>query len=229
MVLDALSRWPAEQGIGWPSWAFENHDAPRAVSRWAGDIDAHAYCRMKMLLLACLRGNIFLYYGEELGLPQVEIGFEDLRDPEAIANWPLTLSRDGARTPMPWTRAAPWLGFSDVKPWLPVGEAHRPLAVDVQESEPNSLLHWTREVLALRNATPPLRRGTIHFLDTPGDLLAFERTQDGQQCLCVFNLSTDPISWRPADAGRWRVDLSTGSIADWNFAPASGLVATFQV
>ena len=184
---------------------------------------------MKMLLLACLRGNIFLYYGEELGLPQVDIAFEDLQDPEAIANWPLTLSRDGARTPMPWTGAAPWLGFSDAKPWLPVVEAHRPLAVDAQEADPASLLHWTREVLALRNVTPALRSGTITFLDTPDDLLAFERTQDGQQRLCVFNLGTGPVAWRPADADRWQVELSTGRIADWNFAPASGLVAAFQV
>lgn len=60
-----------------------------------------------MLLLVCLRGNIFLYQGEELGLPQAEIAFEDLKDPEAIANWPATLGRDGARTPMPWQSSAP--------------------------------------------------------------------------------------------------------------------------
>jgi len=109
-----------------------------------------------------------------------------------------------------------------------VGEAHRPLAVDAQEADPASLLHWTREVLALRNATPALRSGTITFLDTPDDLLAFERTQDGQQRLCVFNLGTGPVAWRPADADCWQVELSTGRIADWNFAPASGLVAAFD-
>ena len=54
-----------------------------------------------MLLLACLRGNIILYYGEELGLEQIDIPYDRLHDPEAIANWPMTLSRDGARTPMP--------------------------------------------------------------------------------------------------------------------------------
>ncbi len=64
---------------------------------------------------------------------------------------------------------------------------------------------------------------------TPDDLLAFERTQDGQQRLCVFNLGTGPVAWRPADPDRWQVELSTGRIADWNFAPASGLVAAFQV
>ncbi len=55
-----------------------------------------------MLLFTALRGNIILYQGEELGLAQIEIPYAQLQDPEAIANWPLTLSRDGARTPMPW-------------------------------------------------------------------------------------------------------------------------------
>ena len=102
LVAGALENWPQENGVGWPSWAFENHDAPRAVSRWASAQDQDAFARVKMLLLACLRGSIILYNGEELGLTQVEVPFDRLQDPEAIANWPLTLSRDGARTPMPW-------------------------------------------------------------------------------------------------------------------------------
>ena len=99
-ICAALAQWPDEEGMGWPSWAFENHDAPRAISRWWNDGDRDAAARMKALLLASLRGNIILYYGEELGLSQVDIPFDQLHDPEAIANWPLTLSRDGARTPM---------------------------------------------------------------------------------------------------------------------------------
>ncbi|MEO0971747.1 MAG: alpha-amylase family glycosyl hydrolase, partial [Pseudomonadota bacterium] len=80
--------WPGEAGEGWPSWAFSNHDAPRAVSRWcqAGDDEAHCqhYARLMLLLLMSLRGNAFLYQGEELGLPTAEVPFEALRDPEAI-------------------------------------------------------------------------------------------------------------------------------------------------
>jgi alpha-glucosidase len=96
MVRDVLAKWPDEPGIGWPSWAFENHDAPRALSRWATPEARDAYARMKAVLFAALRGNIIVYQGEELGLTQVDIPFELLQDPEAIANWPLTLSRDGA-------------------------------------------------------------------------------------------------------------------------------------
>ena len=228
LMKSALQKWPAEQGIGWPSWAFENHDAPRAVSRWAKDHDPQAYCRMKMLLLACLRGNIFLYYGEELGLSQVDIAFEDLQDPEAIANWPLTLSRDGARTPMPWIADAPYLGFSDAKPWLPIGEAHRPLAVDRQEVDAASLLHWTRQVLALRKAYPALRAGTVDFREMPGDLLAFERSHGGEQLLCIFNLGDQPVSWTPHDAESWQPMLTCGGATTWHFPAAAALVAHYQ-
>ncbi|MEQ1399719.1 alpha-glucosidase, partial [Salmonella enterica] len=94
---------------------------------WTTPAHASAFARMKMLLLACLRGNIFLYQGEELGLTQVEIPFDALLDPEAIANWPMTLSRDGARTPMPWIGAAPDLGFGSETPWLPFGGDHNAL------------------------------------------------------------------------------------------------------
>jgi alpha-glucosidase len=199
-IRGAMQSWPGAAGEGWPSWAFENHDAPRAVSRWAAPGDRVAFARMKMALLACLRGNIFLYQGEELGLTQVEIAFADLRDPEAIANWPLTLSRDGARTPMPWRSDAQQLGFSDAKPWLPVGADHAAMAVDVQEADPQSLLHWTRRALALRHAQAALRVGDITFLDAPEPLLAIERREGDETLLCVFNLSPAPVAWAVPDA-----------------------------
>ncbi|MBU2417894.1 MAG: alpha-glucosidase, partial [Alphaproteobacteria bacterium] len=111
--------WHGRDGQGWPSWAFSNHDAPRAVSRWAGGRDPRAFAGMAMLLLMCLRGNVFIYQGEELALPQAEVPFDRLVDPEAIANWPQTLGRDGARTPMPWSADQPHAGFSTAEPWLP--------------------------------------------------------------------------------------------------------------
>lgn len=195
LVADALRGWPDQEGTGWPSWAFENHDAPRAISRWTAPEHAAAFSRMKALLLISLRGNIFLYQGEELGLPQVDIAFEDLQDPEAIANWPRTLSRDGARTPMPWQADAAQMGFSDAVPWLPVGTAHRDIAVDIQETDAQSLLHLTRNLLALRSDTKALRTGACDVMLVDSSRLILRRRLDGEQVWALFNMSDQPVDW----------------------------------
>ncbi|HKY82303.1 MAG TPA: alpha-amylase family glycosyl hydrolase [Sphingobium sp.] len=195
LVADTVARWPDEPGMGWPSWAFENHDAPRALSRWCAAQDRPAFARLKMLLLIALRGNAILYQGEELGITQVDIPFERLQDPEAIANWPLTLSRDGARTPLPWEASASEAGFTTANPWLPLGEENLARAVDAQEADPASLLNFTRAMLALRRANPALRHGRMELLLEDGSRLVFRRVAGKQALLCVFNLSNEPAAW----------------------------------
>lgn len=225
VIAAVMALWPDNPGTGWPSWAFENHDAPRAISRWASPAQREAFGAVKMLLLTCLRGNIFLYYGEELGLTQVDIPFEKLQDPEAIANWPLTLSRDGARTPMPWQADAPSLGFSSAEPWLPVGNDHAALAVDQQENDPTSLLAKTRRFVALRNSSPALRYGSLEVIEAEGDLLVIERGHDGQALLCAFNLGAADLHWTPpSPAGLGIVEAVNGAGLD-HLPPFSGLVA----
>lgn len=200
-VRRSLERWQGEAGEGWPSWAFSNHDAPRAVSRWAASEDRDRASRFLILLLLSLRGNAFIYQGEELGLPQAHVPYEALQDPEAIANWPHTLGRDGARTPMPWRADAPHAGFSDAKPWLPVDPEHTALAVDRQQADPESCLQLTRGLVRLRQSSPALRLGDLTFLNAPEGLLAFNRELDGVCVTCVFNLSGEtqdvPASLRP--------------------------------
>jgi alpha-glucosidase len=156
VIKTALAKWPGKEGEGWPSWAFSNHDAPRVVSRWAAGRDARAISKLCLALLFTMRGNPFLYQGEELGLPQANVPFDRLQDPEAIMNWPQTLGRDGARTPIPWTTTAPWAGFSDVEPWLPVDPVHLPLSVEAAEDDPDASVHLVRKVLALRKQYPAL-------------------------------------------------------------------------
>ncbi|WP_084250047.1 alpha-glucosidase [Sphingomonas mali] len=226
LVRDALAQWPDAPGTGWPSWAFENHDAPRAISRWAGPAHRDAFARMKLMLLVSLRGNIFLYNGEELGLTQVDIPFEALRDPEAIANWPLTLSRDGARTPMPWRADAnDHAGFSSGAPWLPIGADHLGLAVDRQNQDPDSLLNLTRHLLAFRHASDALMRGDARVIEASETILAIERSTADESMLCVFNMSPEPVEWRPAQPDSWRTEQTVGQVIDWRFGSYAAMIA----
>ena len=223
LVRETVENWPTSDG--WPSWAFSNHDAPRAPSRWASAEHRPAFTRMAMLLLLCLRGNIFLYQGEELGLTQVEIGFDQLQDPEAIANWPLTLSRDGARTPMPWHADAPNAGFSVAAPWLPIGDDNQALAVDVQNGNDTSVLSLTRRLLAFRHASEALRTGDIMVVEASDDLLAFERATARQHLICVFNFSDATRHWEPAQPDRWRVVEDVNDATAWTLPPFGALIA----
>ncbi|NBC35189.1 DUF3459 domain-containing protein [Novosphingobium sp. FSY-8] len=194
LVKKTLAQWhdrPGPDGLaeGWPSWAFENHDAPRHISRWCAQAAMRpAYAAMTACLLACLRGNMFLYQGQELALEQDEIPFELLQDPEAIANWPLTLSRDGVRTPIPWTAEAPQGGFTTGTPWLPVSPGNQARAVDRQQGDDSPLAH-TRAALALRAAHPALRLGAMEDVHARGDILTFTRRHGDSVIHCAFNLS----------------------------------------
>ena len=225
LVRSALEAWPDESGVGWPSWAFSNHDAPRAVSRWATPAERDALAQLGMLLLVSLRGNIFIYQGEELGLPQAEVAFEDLKDPEAIANWPLTLGRDGARTPMPWSSQGDHCGFTAGRPWLPVAEAHRSLAVDAQEANVNSPLHVARRLIATRNRFSSLRTGAQRIAEASGDVLVFYRESGGERILCAFNFGGTTRVLPSGPTGTWRVIESIGGAAEWTLPPRSGLLA----
>jgi alpha-glucosidase len=215
-VADTMARWPGRptpegETEGWPSWAFENHDAPRAVSRWCAPEDMARFARVKMALLAALRGNIILYQGEELGLEQDHIPFELLQDPEAIANWPLTLSRDGARTPMPW-RNERLGGFTTGTPWLPLSPANLARAVVLQADDPASQLVLTRHLLALRKTHPALRLGALTDCRAEERLLSFERVGGGERIRCLFNLSPLPFAFAEPVEGRPLLTINEATI-----------------
>ncbi|MFB2550584.1 beta-galactosidase BglA [Ensifer soli] len=182
---------------GWVCWAFSNHDVVRHVSRFAATQEERSrVASLAISVLATLRGSICLYQGEELALPEAELAFEDLRDPYGIRFWPAFKGRDGCRTPMVWEKKAANAGFSKGKPWLPVPEEHRALAVDAQEGVEGSVLAHYRETLAFRKRHAPLVDGGMRFLDTNEDILAFTREKDGETLVFVFNLRRGPQSVR---------------------------------
>jgi len=195
LVARALEPWLDDPQAGWPSWAFENHDAPRALSRWCAPGDIDPFARMKAMLLLSLRGNPIVFQGEELGLLQDEVPFELLQDPEAIANWPLTLSRDGVRTPLPWQADAPHAGFTTGTPWLPVSAQNAARAVDVAEADADSLLHLTRTLLRVRSDCAPLRRGACEVLLADDCRLVLRRSLGTQSVLAVFNFGGEAAPW----------------------------------
>ncbi len=173
---------------GWGCWAFTNHDVKRAISRWGFDDVADAAAPLLIALLLSLRGTACLFEGEELGLPEAEIAFEDLQDPYGKAFWPDFKGRDGCRTPMPWDDS-PGAGFSAAKPWLPIPDAHRLRSVARQEKDPGSILNRTRQLLKWRKSQPALIDGEMIFHNAAEPVLAFTRTKGAQRLLCVFNLS----------------------------------------
>ncbi len=156
-----------------------------------------------------------MWQGEELGFSQVDILFDKLQDPETIANWPLTLNRNGTRTPMPWTKSALNCGFNSAEPWLPLGQDHKDRAVDQQEQDDTSLLALTRHLIAIRNSNTALLNGDLRIIEASGNLLVFERACEEQIILCAFNMGAEPIVWSPAQPSRWQVieTVNNGGLA----------------
>ncbi|HEX7339781.1 MAG TPA: alpha-glucosidase [Rhodanobacteraceae bacterium] len=185
---------------GWPCWAISNHDVERVVSRWGGTHPPATLANQLTAMACSLRGSVCVYQGEELGLPEADVPFEQLRDPYGIAFWPNFKGRDGCRTPMPWNDE-PHAGFSAAQPWLPVPETHRDLTVQRQENDQASPLRGFRAFMAWRRTQPALRWGDIVMLDTHEPLLAFTRSHAGETLLVCFNLSAAPLECAvPLDA-----------------------------
>ncbi|MBF9032356.1 DUF3459 domain-containing protein [Rhodobacterales bacterium HKCCE3408] len=178
---------------GNPCWSFSNHDVPRHVGRWSGHaVDQDSFAKLTATLLLTLPGAVSLYQGEELGLTNTELSYEELVDPEGLTFWPDNPGRDGCRTPMPWENGAVHGGFSMAETtWLPLRRDHAARAVDVQAGDPDSVLEHYRAVLAYRRKSEALRTGGTEFLDTGEPALAFRR---GGTHLCAFNLGTEPVT-----------------------------------
>ncbi|MES2289831.1 MAG: alpha-amylase family glycosyl hydrolase [Pseudomonadota bacterium] len=201
VIADYEASLPA---FGWPNWVFGSHDAPRIAAR-IGDAQA----RVAAMVLLTLRGTPTLYQGDELGIGQVDIPPDRMRDPQHFRQPLLGIGRDRSRTPMPWD-ATPHAGFTSGDPWLPLNADWKTRNVAAQARDPGSLLVFYRELLALRRATPALSVGDYVAAASDRDVLAFERMHDGDRLLVALNFSAEPRAVHlPAGTTIGKILLST--------------------
>ena len=174
-----------------PTLVLSSHDAPRHASRYDHPELGDARARLAALLLLTLRGTPFIYYGEEIGMRNVEIPADRVQDPVAHTLDP-KFGRDPERSPMQWSDG-PGGGFGSDDPWLPMGEDVATRNVEAQRRDPTSLLCLYRDLIALRRRTPALHRGTYSGLSEPdAPVWAFERTQDDRRVRVAVNFDDCP-------------------------------------
>ena len=192
-------------GEAWPCYVLSNHDLPRHVTRYGGH-HPDEVARVAAALLLSQRGTPFIYYGEEIGLPDVPLRRDQLLDPPGRKYWPIYKGRDPNRSPMPWD-ASPNAGFTAGRPWLPLRTDFPKLNVAAQRHDRLSVWSCYRELLRLRRQSAALRRGRFERLSLPSHRgLAYLRTAPGQQALVALNFRDAPLRLTlstPCDPSGW--------------------------
>jgi oligo-1,6-glucosidase len=209
----SLNRWQvglAERG--WNSLYWNNHDQPRAVSRY-GDDGEHRVRAAKLLgtVLHLQRGTPYVYQGEELGMTNAPFaGVEDFRDIESLNHYAeavaagddpqdvlaamRTMGRDNARTPMQWDASA-HAGFTTGEPWLPVNPNHAEINAQAAVADPDSVFHHYRRLIELRHELPVIAEGDFTML-APDDerVYAYTRRHEGTELLVLANFSSETVT-----------------------------------
>ncbi|WP_285465376.1 alpha-amylase family glycosyl hydrolase [Agromyces sp. NBRC 114283] len=205
--------------VGAPStWVLSNHDITRPVTRYGREDSGFAFrkkrfgtpsdlalgtrrARAAALLTAALPGSLYLYQGDELGLPEAELPVAVLQDPMHFRSGGIDPGRDGCRVPLPWRGLAEPYGFSPASaaaaPWLPQPADWSGLTVEAQEADPASMLSLYRRALGIRRAEPALRSGALDWVDAGLEAIAFRR---GDGFLSITNLGTAPIELPPHES-----------------------------
>ena len=215
-IAGVLNDFNAQASDSWACWAFSNHDVTRHTTRWHLSEDAH---KVYLALLLSMKGSVCLYQGEELGLSEADIAFEDLQDPYGIKFWPKFKGRDGCRTPMAWSSNADNAGFSTSRAWLPVASEHMARAADVQDTEPSSVLNFYRNMIGFRKGFEVLLKGSLEVVEASEEFFAIVREFEGLRMYCAFNLS-DAARQISLPKGVWTVeDTAPFEIQDVAKAP----------
>ena len=203
----------AHAPVGAPStWVLSNHDVTRPVTRYGREDTSFSFAtkrfhtptdlalgmrraRAAALLSAALPGSLYVYQGDELGLPEVEnIPVELLQDPMYFRSEGVDPGRDGCRVPIPWSGTEPPYGFepkdSTHAPWLPQPDDWAPFTVEAEAGNSGSMLSLYRTALSIRRSHPALGDGTMTWIDSAPGVLAFSR---GLGFVSVTNLSDAPV------------------------------------
>jgi alpha-glucosidase len=209
------------RGVGAPTtWVMSNHDVVRHASRLATGIGGTAggasagglsgdpvvglrRARAAALLMVALPGSLYLYQGEELGLPEVfDLPPEARQDPIFARSAGTELGRDGCRVPLPWSGSAPPYGFGPGGSWLPQPDTWAELSAAAQRVDPDSTLSLYTRALRLRRELPALGAGELRWLSgADDDVLIFERPSPeggGAAVICAVNQGTTPVHVRDA-------------------------------
>ncbi|MBI5260477.1 MAG: DUF1923 family maltosyltransferase [Bradyrhizobium sp.] len=172
----------------WPNWVLGNHDRPRVASRVGRE-----QARVAAMLLLTLRGTPTLYYGDEIGMHQVAIAPEAVRDPFEKNVPGIGVGRDGCRTPMQWDSTR-YAGFSSVPPWLPLADDFMRENVVNLQSDETSILNLYKALIRLRKECKPLAIGSYVPIAAEGDLLLYRREAQGQSVVVALNLGAEPVA-----------------------------------
>jgi len=176
----------------WPVWVMSNHDITRAYSRFADGKHDDAIAKVLAGMYLTLPGTPILYYGEEIGMqnnnPKRK---EDVKDPIGRLGWPKEKGRDGERTPMQWNDS-PNAGFTTGIPWLPIPTGYRTHNVATEKKDPNSILNFYRQVIALHKTNPALLNGDwVPVNENDDNVLAYLRRYRDEAMLVVLNMSAN--------------------------------------
>src|SRR5882757_4644420 len=179
----------------WPNWVLGNHDRPRVASRVGRE-----QARVAAMLLLTLRGTPTLYYGDEIGMHQVAIAPDQVRDPFEKNVPGIGVGRDGCRTPMQWN-ATPQAGFSTSTPWLPLADDFIHENVANLEADSRSILSLYKALIDLRKKLPQLMSGDYVPIVAQGELLLYRRQRAGATVVIALNLGAEPVSIASEAAG----------------------------
>ena len=170
---------------GWPNWVLGNHDKSRIATRIG-----IGQARVAAMLLLTLRGTPTLYYGDEIGMTDVQIPPDRLQDPVEKRIPGRGQGRDPERTPMQWD-AGPNAGFTTGEPWLPIADNFKTVNVEAEENDPTSILTLHRRLIELRRAEPALSTGDYHEVRSDRGVLAYTRGAGERRFLIALNLSDE--------------------------------------